>query len=149
MGAIFSMYILTPSIHLFPNILNIMLWYCKFKNDGMVEYWNPSVTFGLSYTMCTLFIIIMYERQYNWLLWYVYLLGPVSTVVSAMYSPWHEQTPRMCGHVSIYGYFPIEISCKKRPSASHEDGTATIFLLFSYLEDSIWVAINIKKYCLI
>ena len=38
-----------------------------------------------------------------------------NTVVPAMYSPKHEQTLRMCGHVSIYGYFPTEIPCKKQP----------------------------------
>ena len=30
-----------------------------------------------------------------------------------MYSPQHEQTPIMCGHVSIYGYFPTEIPGKE------------------------------------
>ena len=36
------------------------------------------------------------------------------TVVPAMYSP--QQPPRMCGNVSIYGYFPSEIPCKKLPA---------------------------------
>ena len=39
------------------------------------------------------------------------------TVVTAMYRPRHEQTPSTCGHVSIYGYFPNEIPCQKRPPA--------------------------------
>ena len=46
----------------------------------------------------------------------------VNTVVPVMYSPRHEQTPRMCGHVSIYGYFPIEIPCKKQPPAESGRG---------------------------
>ena len=37
-----------------------------------------------------------------------------NTVVPALYSPWREQTPRICGHVLIYGNFPNEIPCEKR-----------------------------------
>ena len=35
------------------------------------------------------------------------------TVVPALYSPRREQRPRMCGHVLIYGKYPIEIPCEK------------------------------------
>ena len=55
------------------------------------------------------------------IIWYI-LMQLLLTVVPVLYSPWHEQTPRMCSHVLIYGKFPIEIPCEKRQTTERGCG---------------------------